>query len=152
MSEHTEQANLFEWAALQTNVMPELEWLYAVPNGGKRHIAVAAKMKAEGVKAGVPDVVLPAARGGYFGLYIEMKVDGRKPSKSQKKWLKYLISAGYHAVVCNGFYEAKDMLVWYLAQKRTVGLVREMGRPSWKNLSDDIIEERRELWEKMANE
>lgn len=36
-----------------------LEWLFAIPNGGERHAAVANKMKVEGAKAGVYDLFLP---------------------------------------------------------------------------------------------
>ena len=63
-SEHQEQAALFRWAWFAQVKHPALALLYAIPNGGHRHKAVAARMKAEGVKAGVPDLCLPVARGG----------------------------------------------------------------------------------------
>lgn len=47
--EHTEQTALFSRLALYEGKYPELRWIFAIPNGGHRHIAVAAKMKAEGV-------------------------------------------------------------------------------------------------------
>lgn len=62
--------------------VPDLELLHAIPNGGHRDKVTAAKLKAEGVKAGIPDVFLPVARsfgvpGGpvtwYHGLYVELK-------------------------------------------------------------------------------
>jgi hypothetical protein len=57
---------------------------YAVPNGGYRNIYVARKLKAEGVKAGVADLCLPAARRGYHGLYLEMKSEEGVATKEQK--------------------------------------------------------------------
>lgn len=72
-TEHQEQVSLFQWAESVTGLYPCLRWMYAVPNGGKRNKITAYALKREGVKVGISDVVLPAARGGYHGLYIEMK-------------------------------------------------------------------------------
>jgi len=74
---------------------PEVALLYAIPNGGHRHISVAAKLKAEGVKRGVPDLCLPVARGGYFGLYLEMKAEGGRVRPEQTGWLIALHEQGY---------------------------------------------------------
>lgn len=63
------QEALFSWAAYRTGLMPELQYMYHVPNGGKRDAATAVALKRQGVKAGVPDIMLPAARAGYHGLY-----------------------------------------------------------------------------------
>lgn len=72
-TEEEEQAILFRWAELSRATMPELEMLYHIPNGGLRSKTEAARFKAAGVKAGVPDICLPVARGEYHGLYIELK-------------------------------------------------------------------------------
>ena len=72
------QEALFSWAAYRTGLMPELQYMYHVPNGGKRDKATAAVLKRQGVKAGVPDIMLPAARAGYHGLYIELKAGETK--------------------------------------------------------------------------
>lgn len=114
MSEHTEQAALFSWADLQMGRWPELRMMYAVPNGGHRHKATAAKLKAEGVRAGVPDICLPVARHGYHGLYIEMKYGRNTPTEEQTAWLDALSEQGYLAVVCWGYDEAKRAIEEYL--------------------------------------
>ena len=80
MSEEQEQVALFKWAKLQENVYPALRLLYHIPNGGKRDKVTAARLKAAGVKAGVPDICLPVPAGGCNGLYIEMKYGNSKPS------------------------------------------------------------------------
>lgn len=56
------QEALFSWAGYNMGRMPELEYMHHVPNGGKRDRATAVALKRQGVKAGVPDIVLPAAR------------------------------------------------------------------------------------------
>lgn len=78
------QEALFSWAAYRTGLMPELQYMYHVPNGGKRDAATAVALKRQGVKAGVPDIMLPAARAGYHGLYIELKAGKNTTTKKQK--------------------------------------------------------------------
>lgn len=114
-TESAEQQCLFRWAAYQSATWPELRLLYHVPNGGKRGKAEAARFKAEGVKAGVPDVVLPVARGTWHGLYVEMKRQrGGVVSADQKGWLAALEEQGYKAVVCKGWEAAAEAIMAYL--------------------------------------
>lgn len=111
VSEHDEQVALFEWAA----TVPELQWMFAIPNGGARHIAVAGKLKAEGVKRGVSDIFLPLARGGYHGLFIEMKSDKGNTTPEQANFILAMRDAGYAAIICHGFEQAKWSIGLYLA-------------------------------------
>ena len=59
--EGLEQAALIKEISLRYPAAAKL--IYHVPNGGHRHKLVASKLKEQGVKAGVPDLVLPMARG-----------------------------------------------------------------------------------------
>jgi hypothetical protein len=112
--EHQHQAAIFEWARWQQAANPVLALLYAVPNGGHRHPAVAAKLKAEGVKSGVPDMCLPVARGDYHGLYIELKAGKNKATKTQAEWLQALTVQGYRAECVTGSQAAIDLISEYL--------------------------------------
>ena len=110
-----------EQAALLTEIelrYPEVfALIFHVPNGGHRHKTVAIKLKQQGVKAGVPDLVLPMARGGYFGLYIEFKATpphDAAVSTTQSAYLKALIAQGYLAIVCRGHADAMEQLRAYL--------------------------------------
>lgn len=114
--EHQEQVYLFNWIAIMERQYPELSLLFAIPNGGQRHVLVAMKMKAEGVKSGVPDLFLPVARGNYHGLFIEMKAGKNKTSEKQNVWIENLQKQGYMVEVCYGSDEAQDLLVSYLEQ------------------------------------
>jgi len=114
MSEHDEQCKLFQWAAYRLPVYPELALMFAIPNGGQRNIVVANKLKAEGVKAGVPDVCLPVARGGYHGLFLELKHGRNRATAEQSYWLERLTAQGYRAVVVHEFEGARDALIDYL--------------------------------------
>ena len=118
--EGPEQAALMKEIELRYPDVFEL--MYHVPNGGHRLKEVAAKLKAQGVKAGIPDLVLPMARGGYFGLYIEFKatVDPAAVSPSQQACIRRLNDQGYLAVVCRGHFDAMESLRAYLAQPATV--------------------------------
>jgi hypothetical protein len=114
-AEHREQVRLFAWARKEEGARPELGLLFAVPNGGRRDAATGARMKAEGVKRGVPDVWLPVAREGYHGLVIELKADATgRPTPEQVVWLRRLAMEGYKALLCVGADEARSVIVAYL--------------------------------------
>ena len=114
-SEHDEQVALFLWAELNRRKYPVLKLLFHVPNGGHRHIAIARKLKAEGVKAGVPDIFLPVSRFLYHGLFIEMKKKkGGVISPSQTEWIENLKKQGYSCDVAYGFEDAKKIIEDYL--------------------------------------
>ena len=108
------QEALFSWCDMQRRKYPELRLLYHVPNGGKRDARTALALKRQGVKAGVPDLCLPVARGGWHGLYIELKVGRNKPTDLQKEWLKSLRQQDYATAVCYGWEEAAETLAAYL--------------------------------------
>lgn len=114
MSEHEHQVALFAWAESQTHRWPELALLYAIPNGGKRGKAVAGKLKAEGVKRGVPDVCLPVPRAQFHGLFVELKRIGGKPDERQLEWRAQLRAQGYRAEIVEGWHAARDLLIRYL--------------------------------------
>lgn len=113
--EHREQVALFRWAQLQRKAHPELALMFAIPNGGKRSISVAAKLKAEGVKAGVPDICLPVARCGYHGLFIELKAGDNNATDNQQRWLDDLTAQGYCAVCLTGWDAARNWIQLYLS-------------------------------------
>lgn len=94
MSEAQEQRMVVEYCDLVK--LP----IFAIPNGGSRNKIEAANLKRQGVKAGVPDLFLPVARGGAHGLFIEMKFGKGKPSDKQKVWLQKLMAEGYQVAVC----------------------------------------------------
>ncbi|MDT4837726.1 VRR-NUC domain protein [compost metagenome] len=118
--EGAEQQALFRW--LQVRHPTAFKVAYHVPNGGHRVKAVAAKLKAQGVKAGVSDICLPMARGGYFGLYIEFKATpphDSPVSASQHAFLLSMEQQGYMALVCRGMNAAMEVLEGYLALSAT---------------------------------
>lgn len=112
--EADEQKYLFEWAALNRGKHHELELLYHIPNGGSRHPAEAANLKAQGVKAGVPDICLPVPRGAFHGLFIEMKFGKNKLSDNQREWIHALLGQGYAVFVCYTMEEARTAILNYL--------------------------------------
>ena len=114
-SEHDEQVALFDWAKLMIGHLPEIALLFAVPNGARTSIHTAKKLKAEGLRAGVPDVWFPVARGQYHGMVIEMKrCMGGQLSREQKGWIEALRKQGYYVVVCPGWDLARQEIEQYL--------------------------------------
>lgn len=114
--EHKEQAALIRWANMSLGKYPMLKWMFAVPNGGHRHIAVAVKLKAEGVKKGPLDLWLPFKSKGYSGLVIEMKIGNNKLTPEQEEWAEFLDSQGWSVHVCYNWNEARTAIEDYLGE------------------------------------
>lgn len=112
--EHCEQVALFEWAALAAKTRPALHMLYAIPNGGHRSKATAGKLRAEGVKAGVPDIHLPVPVGRNCGLWIEMKAGRNGVTPEQSDWIDALSAVGHACYVAYSWQAARDLILAYL--------------------------------------
>jgi hypothetical protein len=113
--EHDAQVAVFAWAAFAVHREPLLELLHAVPNGEKRDWKVAQRLKAEGVKAGMPDLHLPVPRGGYAGLYIEMKSGRNRPTEHQHRKIALLEAVGHRVTVQRCAEGAIAEIEWYLS-------------------------------------
>lgn len=121
-TESEEQRAVMEWAEAASGRWPELKLLYHVPNEGQRSMATGGRLRAEGLKSGVPDLCLPSARGGYHGLYIEMKRrQGGRTSPEQKEWLEALEAEGYKTALCRGADAAIETIMGYLTLPRNGG-------------------------------
>ena len=113
-TEDAEQSKVMDWAQENVQHRPDLSMLFHAANGGYRTKATAVKMQALGVKKGVPDLHLLCPKGGFHGLFIEMKVGRNKPTPEQAAWLAALNMNGYKAVVCYGAEAAKSEIENYL--------------------------------------
>src|SRR5260221_4345525 len=100
-SEHQSQAAVISWWALACKgyELPPFA-LFAIPNGGARDPITGARLKQEGVRAGILDLMLAVKRGNFGGLFIEMKKLGNRPSPAQKEVMDYLARAGYERKIC----------------------------------------------------
>jgi hypothetical protein len=110
--EHKIQVALMDYLALAAR--PEVHY-FAIPNQSNRHIANAAKMKAEGVRAGTPDLcfMLPAGRVAW----LEMKAEGGSLSTAQK-WFRDLCGRlGHHWAMARSVDEALEKLTEWDALK-----------------------------------
>lgn len=98
------QTACVKWFRLQH---PDLV-IYAVPNGGSRNVREAQRLKAEGVLAGVADLVVLLPQGK--SLYIEMKVKGNKQTDNQKDFQKIAETLGHTYAVCYSFEEFQQVI------------------------------------------
>lgn len=156
-TEHAHQVALFAWAAmahywgfkaanlwagsgltpdklvLTKRPVPCLKWLHAIHNQGHGDAIRGGRAKAEGVRAGIPDIFLPYPSRGpiigerifyYHGLYIELKKPSSKPVKETSKgglsdeqieFSKYAYQAGYSWHVAYGWAEAAKIIQDYLS-------------------------------------
>lgn len=128
-TEHGHQAAIFAWAA-QSDI-PELKWLFAIPNGFYGSAAQKGKMKAEGLRNGVVDICLPVGKwqgdpGGneyrVCGLFIELKTEDKRNHKNgglsdeQKEFGEFVTGQGYKFCVCYSWIEAKITILKYLGK------------------------------------
>lgn len=110
-SEHAEQCAVVEYCRLRRYPV------FAIPNGGSRNKAEAARLKAEGVSAGVPDLFLPVPNRLYHGLFVEMKYGKGRTSPAQNDWLALLRKNGYDAQVCYGADAAMERIDAYMRDR-----------------------------------
>ena len=103
ISEHDEQVGFVQWfRARFPGVL-----IIAIPNGGRRDIATARRLKAEGVVAGVPDLFVPE-----WMLWIEMKrAKGGRVSTEQKALARRLESIGYRVIIGHGASDASRKVI-----------------------------------------
>lgn len=102
------QRALLKWWAMAWRGLgaPDERVLFAIPNGGARHIATARRMKLEGVRAGVPDLflALPGARD--HGLWLELKSRSGRVSEAQAYMQAVLFGSGYTTAIARSLDEA----------------------------------------------
>ena len=120
-TEHDIQVTLFQnlelWVTRGGD--PKLLRLYATPNGEHRTDSVAARLKAEGVKAGVLDLFLPVPIGfigkiKYSGFYLEMKKPGGKFTLEQSEFAEKAWKDGYYVGIYFDWDPALRALKLYL--------------------------------------
>ena len=111
-TEHEEQVEFVTWFKY---FYPEY-LIMSIPNGSNKSRSAAAKFNAEGLLAGAPDLFVPVARGGYHGLFIEMKrLYGGVVSERQKAAIAELRKAGYCCLICPGADTAKIVTREYMS-------------------------------------
>ena len=114
-SESQEQAQFVAyWRTVGQRLAPNVV-LASIPNGGARSAVTGARLKREGVVAGMPDMVLLCARCGRHGLFIEMKTARGRVSEAQRNLFPLLEAQGYGVAVCHGWREAAETVEAYLA-------------------------------------
>jgi hypothetical protein len=116
MSEYDSQVAVFQWAYLYEKQYPDLWLLNGSIMGAQIPPRILNKLKKAGMKKGKPDINLPVARGGYLGLWIELKrKGGPNPSQDQIGWLIRLAQAGHYTVCCKGSDAAISVLKAYIS-------------------------------------
>lgn len=98
-TEHQAQCAFFAWFRY---TYPGCKLAYAVPNAAKRNVAVASWMKAEGLTAGAPDIVIDVPHGTFHGLRIELKVGNNQLTAEQAVMAVQLKAEGYAVYTCWG--------------------------------------------------
>ena len=118
--EHNEQVVVIKYCDL--NKIP----VFAIPNGSNKSRTAQKNFKAEGLRPGVPDIMIPVPSKKYHGLFVEMKrVKGSNTSDEQVEWIALLNKQGYKAVICKGAAVAISEIEDYF--KESKGLHKDQG-------------------------
>jgi hypothetical protein len=114
-TEDEEQMNFIKWFR---RTYPGV-LIFAIPNGGKRNLATAARQKATGTVRGIPDLFVPE-----WLLWIEMKRQkGGKLSEEQKNIKKLLESFQHCVIVPAGSADAESQVTDFYQTQRKLGHV-----------------------------
>lgn len=122
-AEYLEQVALFAWAAYTEPRLPDLAWLYHTPSGEKRDKRTAGRLKAMGVKPGIPDALMPVLRYDashnivWHGFAGELKAPGGTTSDDQERWLAHYSRQGWHTGVYVGWVALGCAIVRYLGHE-----------------------------------
>lgn len=123
--EDAEQLALMQWARLVSLGDQTLfDCLIHVPNGGWRSPIEAARFKGMGVKAGIPDVLLPIRNSQYGAGWWELKVGRNKPTEEQLRWHALLRSCGHYVQTYWHWHEAEQDILRYLEKGSMTVVVR----------------------------
>lgn len=106
------QVECVKWFRLQYPQLARL--LIAVPNGGARNAATGRILKAEGVVAGVADLVLFVAAHSYHALCIEMKTQKGRQQDTQREWQRAVEAQRYKYIICRSFEQFQKEICSYL--------------------------------------
>jgi len=109
---------LTQWRCANERRIPELHYLYHIPNGGKRSAMTGAILKAMGVRKGVWDYILFARRGINPGLILEMKHGKNKLTPEQEDFGMYMLEQGWCTAVCYIWTEAASTISAYLGHDK----------------------------------
>lgn len=115
-SEYEEQVAVFRWAHFYESKWPCLKLLFGSIMGIYLPIKYLNKLKKAGMKKGKPDINLPVPRGGYCGMWIELKaIGGKKPTAEQVATLEHLAAEGNACFTCYGADAAMLIIKAYLS-------------------------------------
>ena len=114
-SEHQLQVAVIQWwNRVHAIYGVPAEALFAIPNGGARDVITGARLKAEGVRRGIPDLMLAMRCHARSGLFIEMKVGSNKLSEHQSAFATHLLVNGYAFATCYTSERAIQAIVDYI--------------------------------------
>ena len=124
-SEDAIQIAVIQWADLrQYKKRPLSYYIHHSPNGGERvkrqnnkgewYCSEGIRLKGMGTQKGYPDLLMDIAKGGFYGLRIELKTSNGELSPEQKERINVLNEEGFCAVASFGVEETIGIIQDYL--------------------------------------
>lgn len=109
--EQIEHIKLMDWVRSKSHIHP---FVFHIGNERKTSVQQGKLLKRMGIKAGVSDLFIGIPRGEWHGMFLELKAGKNKPTKAQELFMQDFASQGYYCVWCQGFEEAKKLILEYV--------------------------------------
>ena len=103
------QAQCVQWFRLQ---YPG-KYILAIPNGGKRNLFEAVRLKKTGTLAGVADLFVAEPSFPHCGVWIELKVGKNKPTLEQRTFLTDMQARDFEVSVVRSLEEFQACIRTY---------------------------------------
>lgn len=116
-TENEIQAAYFKWVDIRKRTVPELELVFHIPNGSHKSPRARQIFKAIGLKAGVPDVLVPVEGESGLSLWIEFKSKKGRVSDEQEQWHSRLRLYGHDVAICRDWAEAANKTLEHLGHE-----------------------------------
>lgn len=123
VSESASQTSCVRW--FRTVFSRYVKHLFSIPNGAiigghvtkKGFPVMAAILKGEGMTEGVADLMLALPRGGFHGMFIEMKTPVGSLSPDQRDFLELMASVGYAVAVFKSQNDFENDVTAYMEKR-----------------------------------
>lgn len=114
LTEHDLQKRCMRWFDVVYPMFSPL--MFAVPNAGRRTRSEAGMLKAEGMKAGVADIIFQIPNQHYSSLNIEMKTESKssRQTGAQRDYEEAILATGGKYVVCRTYEEFQTVVKEYV--------------------------------------
>ena len=111
--ETIDQMKFFDWIHSRPDLDP---YCFHIGNQRKCTPQQGRILKRMGVKSGASDIFVGIPKGGWNGMFLELKSGSGKPTNNQERFMIDMTSMGYYCVWASGYEQARKVIEKYIGQ------------------------------------